>query len=180
MGTAKHFLRPQGQWLVHNVIHVVCPVLFRRLGLKWVRQSFLSYADGGPCTIRWHALCLLEKLRLELCRTYPQGYKPPDEPPSEYQTIPLNRIEDFGVHYKQVTVNLHMWSSRADMAIVKRYIVLVSACMYTSCALYLLAKILASIFSCPFSLTVIFVIVSLLVFCGTKLLYRSFYTGINI
>jgi hypothetical protein len=66
------------------------------------------------------------------------------------------------------------------MAIVKRYIVLVSACMYTSCALYLLAKILASIFSCPFSLTVIFVIVSLLVFCGTKLLYRSFYTGINI
>ena len=29
-----------------------------------------------------------------------QGYKPPDEGPSEYQTIPLNKIEDFGVHAK--------------------------------------------------------------------------------
>ena len=36
-----------------------------------------------------------------LCRTYPKGYKPPDEEPSEYQTIPLNKIEDFGVHCKQ-------------------------------------------------------------------------------
>eukprot|EP00193_Tetraselmis_chui_P009698 CAMPEP_0177751692 /NCGR_PEP_ID=MMETSP0491_2-20121128/511_1 /TAXON_ID=63592 /ORGANISM="Tetraselmis chuii, Strain PLY429" /LENGTH=319 /DNA_ID=CAMNT_0019266825 /DNA_START=119 /DNA_END=1080 /DNA_ORIENTATION=- len=31
---------------------------------------------------------------------YPEGYKPPDEPQSEYQTIPLNKIEDFGVHAK--------------------------------------------------------------------------------
>lgn len=30
-----------------------------------------------------------------------EGYKPPDEGPSEYQTIPLNKIEDFGVHCKQ-------------------------------------------------------------------------------
>ena len=30
-----------------------------------------------------------------------QGYKPPDEGPSEYQSIPLNKIEDFGVHCKQ-------------------------------------------------------------------------------
>lgn len=29
-----------------------------------------------------------------------QHYKPPDEPPSEYQTIPLSKIEDFGVHCK--------------------------------------------------------------------------------
>lgn len=29
-----------------------------------------------------------------------KGYKPPDEGPSEYQTIPLNKIEDFGVHAK--------------------------------------------------------------------------------
>ncbi|KAE8807232.1 COP9 signalosome complex subunit 5b [Hordeum vulgare] len=34
-------------------------------------------------------------------RTYPKDYKPPDEPVSEYQTIPLNKIEDFGVHCKQ-------------------------------------------------------------------------------
>ena len=37
-------------------------------------------------------------------RTYPEGYKPPDEGPAEYQTIPLNKIEDFGVHAKQVRV----------------------------------------------------------------------------
>lgn len=31
---------------------------------------------------------------------YQKGYKAPDEGPSEYQTIPLNKIEDFGVHAK--------------------------------------------------------------------------------
>ena len=29
-----------------------------------------------------------------------QGYHPPNEPASEYQTIPMNKIEDFGVHCK--------------------------------------------------------------------------------
>lgn len=41
------------------------------------------------------------KVNLGAFRTYPKGYKPPDEEPSEYQTIPLNKIEDFGVHCKQ-------------------------------------------------------------------------------
>ena len=40
------------------------------------------------------------KVSLGAFRTYPKGYKPPDEGPSEYQTIPLNKIEDFGVHCK--------------------------------------------------------------------------------
>ncbi|KAM5211467.1 COP9 signalosome complex subunit 5 [Hipposideros larvatus] len=43
------------------------------------------------------------KVNLGAFRTYPKGYKPPDEGPSEYQTIPLNKIEDFGVHCK------HTW-----------------------------------------------------------------------
>ena len=30
-----------------------------------------------------------------------KGYKPQDDGPSEYQTIPLSKIEDFGVHCKQ-------------------------------------------------------------------------------
>ena len=42
------------------------------------------------------------KVEIGAFRTYPEGYKPPDEPISEYQTIPLNKIEDFGVHCKQV------------------------------------------------------------------------------
>ncbi|TKY74640.1 COP9 signalosome complex subunit 5b [Spatholobus suberectus] len=41
------------------------------------------------------------KVEIGAFRTYPEGYKPPDEPISEYQTIPLNKIEDFGVHCKQ-------------------------------------------------------------------------------
>jgi len=41
------------------------------------------------------------KVEIGAFRTYPQGYKPPEEGPSEYQTIPLHKIEDFGVHCKQ-------------------------------------------------------------------------------
>ncbi|KAK7489063.1 hypothetical protein BaRGS_00019724 [Batillaria attramentaria] len=40
------------------------------------------------------------KVNIGAFRTYPKGYKPPDEAPSEYQSIPLNKIEDFGVHCK--------------------------------------------------------------------------------
>ncbi|KAL6530805.1 proteasome regulatory particle subunit RPN11 [Orobanche gracilis] len=41
------------------------------------------------------------KVDIGAFRTYPKGYKPLDDPVSEYQTIPLNKIEDFGVHCKQ-------------------------------------------------------------------------------
>ncbi|CAA2976147.1 Hypothetical predicted protein [Olea europaea subsp. europaea] len=42
------------------------------------------------------------KVHIGAFRTYPQGYKPPNEPVSVYQTIPLNKTKDFGVHCKQV------------------------------------------------------------------------------
>ena len=45
------------------------------------------------------------KVEIGAFRTYPEGYKPSDEPVSEYQTIPLNKIEDFGVHCKQVIIS---------------------------------------------------------------------------
>ncbi|CAN8077351.1 unnamed protein product [Agarophyton chilense] len=38
------------------------------------------------------------KVDLGAFRTYPLQYKPPTEGVNEYQTIPLNKIEDFGVH----------------------------------------------------------------------------------
>ncbi|KAG9302507.1 hypothetical protein G9A89_007211 [Geosiphon pyriformis] len=41
------------------------------------------------------------KVEIGAFRTFPAGYKAPDEGPSEYQTIPLSKIEDFGVHCKQ-------------------------------------------------------------------------------
>lgn len=50
------------------------------------------------------------KVEIGAFRTYPEGYKPPDDPVSEYQTIPLNKIEDFGVHCKQVITFLFMYS----------------------------------------------------------------------
>lgn len=41
------------------------------------------------------------KVNIGAFRTYPNGYKPPDDQPNEYQSIPLAKIEDFGVHCKQ-------------------------------------------------------------------------------
>jgi len=41
------------------------------------------------------------KVEIGAFRTFPEGYKPPDEGPSEFQAIPLNKIEDFGVHCKK-------------------------------------------------------------------------------
>eukprot|EP00842_Homolaphlyctis_polyrhiza_P003537 jgi/Hompol1/4184/HPOL_003509-RA len=41
------------------------------------------------------------KVELGAFRTYPEGYTPPESGPSEYMSIPLNKIEDFGVHSKQ-------------------------------------------------------------------------------
>lgn len=41
------------------------------------------------------------KVELGAFRTYPEGYKPDDAAPSEYQAIPISKIEDFGVHCKQ-------------------------------------------------------------------------------
>jgi len=41
------------------------------------------------------------KVELGAFRTYPEGYKADNEAPSEYQSIPISKIEDFGVHCKQ-------------------------------------------------------------------------------
>ena len=44
-----------------------------------------------------------------------QGYKPPDEGPSEYQTIPLSKIEDFGVHCRQYySLDVNFFKSSLD------------------------------------------------------------------
>ncbi|CCM01188.1 uncharacterized protein FIBRA_03236 [Fibroporia radiculosa] len=41
------------------------------------------------------------KVDIGAFRTYPESYTPPDAASSEYQSIPLNKIEDFGVHANQ-------------------------------------------------------------------------------
>jgi COP9 signalosome complex subunit 5 len=45
--------------------------------------------------------CAAGKVEIGAFRTYPQGYKPPEDSQSKYQTIPMNKIEDFGVHANQ-------------------------------------------------------------------------------
>lgn len=41
------------------------------------------------------------KVDIGAFRTYPEGYKSKDAQDSEYQTIPLSKIEDFGAHSSQ-------------------------------------------------------------------------------
>lgn len=41
------------------------------------------------------------KVDIGAFRTYPENYTPPDAVSSDYQSIPLNKIEDFGVHANQ-------------------------------------------------------------------------------
>ncbi|KAF9616190.1 hypothetical protein IFM89_028966 [Coptis chinensis] len=53
------------------------------------------------------------KVEIGAFRTYPEGYKPAYDTVSEYQTIPLNKIEDFGVHCKQVTLFLSFFEFAA-------------------------------------------------------------------
>lgn len=41
------------------------------------------------------------KVDIGAFRTYPENYTPPNAATSEYQSIPLSKIEDFGVHANQ-------------------------------------------------------------------------------
>lgn len=60
------------------------------------------------------------KVNLGAFRTYPKNYKPPDEAPSEYQTIPLNKIEDFGVHCKQYySLDVSYFKSALDKSLLE-------------------------------------------------------------
>jgi len=48
-------------------------------------------------------------------RTYPAGYSPPNASASEYQNIPLNKIEDFGVHANQYySLDVQIFKSSLD------------------------------------------------------------------
>ena len=57
----------------------------RHLALSLHLQGLADVLDSSPTAKTAVSMCV-------------QGYKPPDAAPSEYQTIPLNKIEDFGVH----------------------------------------------------------------------------------
>ncbi|KYQ96683.1 Mov34/MPN/PAD-1 family protein [Tieghemostelium lacteum] len=61
------------------------------------------------------------KVEIGAFRTYPQGYKPPNEGPSDYQSIPLSKIEDFGVHCKQYyPLDISYFKSSLDSQILDK------------------------------------------------------------
>ncbi|CAI4231799.1 unnamed protein product [Auanema sp. JU1783] len=60
------------------------------------------------------------KVDIGAFRTYPKGYSPPEfDGKQEYQTIPLNKIEDFGVHCKQYySLEVSFFKSELDTHIL--------------------------------------------------------------
>jgi COP9 signalosome complex subunit 5 len=48
-------------------------------------------------------------------RTYPEGYKPAGTAQSQYQSIPMDKIEDFGVHANQYyPLKVEIFKTRLD------------------------------------------------------------------
>jgi len=55
------------------------------------------------------------KVDIGAFRTYPENYTPPSASSSEYQSIPLNKIEDFGVHANQYyPLDVEIFNSSLD------------------------------------------------------------------
>jgi len=64
--------------------------------------------------------CAAGKVEIGAFRTYPEGYSPPDESPSEYQSIPLDKIEDFGVHAKKYyQLPIEIYKNSIDSALLE-------------------------------------------------------------
>lgn len=60
------------------------------------------------------------KVNIGAFRTYPKGYKAPDEAQSEYQSIPLSKIEDFGVHCKNYySLDMSYFKSALDRKLLE-------------------------------------------------------------
>ncbi|CAB3406738.1 unnamed protein product [Caenorhabditis bovis] len=59
------------------------------------------------------------KVDIGAFRTYPDGYHPPDDIPSGYQSIPLSKVEDFGVHCKRYySLDVTFFKSQLDAHIL--------------------------------------------------------------
>ncbi|KAH8116206.1 Mov34-domain-containing protein [Phellopilus nigrolimitatus] len=61
------------------------------------------------------------KVDIGAFRTYPEGYTPPGAGSSEYQSIPLEKIEDFGVHANQYyALTVEVFKSSLDNELLSR------------------------------------------------------------
>ena len=60
------------------------------------------------------------KVEIGAFRTYPKGYKPEDDSQSEYQSVPMEKIEDFGVHCKSYySLEISYFKSALDKRILE-------------------------------------------------------------
>lgn len=55
------------------------------------------------------------KVEIGAFRTYPEGYTPPSTGSSEYQSIPIDKIEDFGAHANSYyPLKVEIYKSKTD------------------------------------------------------------------
>lgn len=66
-----------------------------------------------------HKTAATGKVEIGAFRTYPQGYKPPEGEDSEFESVPLSKIEDFGVHKNQYyQLEVSYFKSACDTALL--------------------------------------------------------------
>ena len=66
-----------------------------------------------------HKTAATGKVDIGAFRTYPQGYKPPEGEGNEFESVPLDKIEDFGVHKSQYyQLEISYFKSASDTALL--------------------------------------------------------------
>ena len=94
-----------------------------------------------------HKTAATGKVDIGAFRTYPQGYKPPEGSESEFESVPLGKIEDFGAHQNQYyQLEISYFKSACDTALLnaiwnKYWIATLSASPLLSNAQYVSAQL---------------------------------------
>ena len=87
--------------------------------------------------------CATGKVEIGAFRTYPQGYKPPDGLDEQFESVPLDKTEDFGAHANQYyQLEVSYFKSASDTALLnaiwnKYWIATLSASPLLSNATYI-------------------------------------------
>ena len=106
-----------------------------------------------------HKTAATGKVDIGAFRTYPQGYKPPEGEGSEFESVPLSKIEDFGAHQNQYyQLEISYFKSTCDTALLnaiwnKYWIATLSASPLLSNAAYISAQVLRCTCACTCTCT---------------------------
>jgi hypothetical protein len=89
-----------------GLLHIICVLDIAVHGAVSPMGSSKPIEDAG-------------KVEIGAFRTYPADYTPPDVAASEYQPIPLNKIEDFGVHASRYySLDVSIFKTSLDSSII--------------------------------------------------------------